>query len=147
MRSGICLAPTRRGAWRAWHWFPTLSALAKAPRHLYDAHQNQGDSIVIHIIAILTAKPGQRGAVLAAFHDNMKLVHAEPGCLEYVPVIDTPDMGRIQTKLGDDSFAVIEKWESPAALMAHAAAPHMAAYGAKTKDLLVSRVIHVLSPA
>jgi quinol monooxygenase YgiN len=102
---------------------------------------------MIHIIAILTTKPGQRDAVLAAFHENMPLVHAEPGCLEYAPAIDTPDMGRIQTKLGDDSFAVIEKWESPAALMAHAAAPHMAAYAAKTKDLLVSRVIHVLSPA
>jgi quinol monooxygenase YgiN len=102
---------------------------------------------MIHIIAIVTTKPGQRGAVLAAFHDNMPAVHAEPGCLEYAPAIDTPDMGRIQTRLGDDSFAVIEKWESPAALMAHAAAPHMAAYAARTKDLLVSRVIHVLSPA
>ena len=33
------------------------------------------------------------------------------------------------------------------ALKAHAAAPHMAAYGAKTKDMLADRVIHVLSPA
>ena len=32
------------------------------------------------------------------------------------------------------------------ALMAHAAAPHMAAYAAKTKDMIASRVIHVLSP-
>jgi quinol monooxygenase YgiN len=41
---------------------------------------------------------------------------------------------------------VIEKWASPEALKAHAAAPHMAAYGAKTKPLIASRVIHVLSP-
>ncbi len=102
---------------------------------------------MIHIIAIITTKPGHRDEVLAAFHANMPAVHAEAGCIEYAPAIDTPDMGRIQTKLGDDSFAVIEKWESPAALMAHAAAPHMADYAAKTKDLLVSRVIHVLSPA
>jgi quinol monooxygenase YgiN len=33
------------------------------------------------------------------------------------------------------------------ALKAHAAAPHMAAYGAKTRDLIASRVIHILSPA
>ena len=33
------------------------------------------------------------------------------------------------------------------ALQAHAAAPHMAAYAAKTRDLLASRVIHVLAPA
>jgi len=41
----------------------------------------------------------------------------------------------------------VEKWRDAAALKAHAAAPHMAAYGAKTKELLASRVIHILSPA
>ncbi|MGD0013781.1 MAG: antibiotic biosynthesis monooxygenase, partial [Bryobacteraceae bacterium] len=41
---------------------------------------------------------------------------------------------------------VIEKWESLEALKAHGASPHMAAYAAKTRDLLASRVIHVLSP-
>jgi quinol monooxygenase YgiN len=33
------------------------------------------------------------------------------------------------------------------ALKAHAAAPHMAAYGAKTKEHIASRVIHILQPA
>ena len=44
-------------------------------------------------------------------------------------------------------------WGTPAyavpsldALMAHAASPHMKAYGAKTKDLIESRIIHVMSP-
>jgi quinol monooxygenase YgiN len=32
------------------------------------------------------------------------------------------------------------------ALKAHAAAPHMAAYGAKTRDMIASRVIHILTP-
>jgi len=48
---------------------------------------------------------------------------------------------------GPDPDVVVEKWESVDALKAHAAAPHMAAYGAKTQDLLASRVIHILSPA
>ena len=52
----------------------------------------------------------------------------------------------LQTKFGDDTFVVVEKWESLDALKAHAAAPHMAADAAKTKDMLASRVIHVLSP-
>ena len=56
-------------------------------------------------------------------------------------------MGRLQTPFGPDTFVVIEKWESPEALKAHAAAPHMAAYAAKTKEMIASRVIHVLSPA
>jgi len=42
---------------------------------------------------------------------------------------------------------VVEKWESAEALKAHAAAPHMAAYGAKVKAMVANRVIHVLSPA
>jgi quinol monooxygenase YgiN len=52
----------------------------------------------------------------------------------------------VQTKYGPDTFVVVEKWESMDALKAHAAAPHMQAYGAKTKELLASRVIHILSP-
>jgi quinol monooxygenase YgiN len=102
---------------------------------------------MIHVIAIITAKPGQRATILEAFHANMPAVHAEDGCIEYGPAIDTPGMGPIQTKLGDDTFVVVEKWASADALKAHAASPHMAAYGAKTKDMIASRVIHVLSPA
>jgi quinol monooxygenase YgiN len=41
---------------------------------------------------------------------------------------------------------VIEKWESLDALKAHAASPHMTAYAAKTRDMIASRVIHVLQP-
>jgi quinol monooxygenase YgiN len=40
----------------------------------------------------------------------------------------------------------IEKWRDAQALKAHAGAPHMAAYAAKVKDMIASRVIHVLSP-
>jgi quinol monooxygenase YgiN len=42
---------------------------------------------------------------------------------------------------------VIEKWESEEHLKAHAVAPHMKEYGAKNKDLVASRTIHVLKPA
>jgi quinol monooxygenase YgiN len=102
---------------------------------------------MIHVLAIITTKPGLRDAVLDAFRANMPAVHAEDGCIAYAPAIDTPGMGSIQTKLGEDSFMVIEQWESPEALKAHAGSPHMAAYGAKVKEMLAGRVIHVLSPA
>ena len=102
---------------------------------------------MIHVIAIITAKPGNRDAILAAFKANMPAVHAEAGCIEYGPAADADGVGPFQTKFGSDTFLVIEKWESLDHLKAHAAAPHMAAYGAKTKDLIASRVIHVLSPA
>jgi quinol monooxygenase YgiN len=102
---------------------------------------------MIHVVAIITAKPGKREAILEAFRANMPAVHAEKGCIEYGPAVDAEGMGAIQTKFGPDTFVVIEKWESADALKAHAAAPHMAAYGAKVKELIQSRVIHVLSPA
>ena len=102
---------------------------------------------MIHVIAIITAKPGMREAILREFRANVPAVHAENGCIEYGPATDTPDMGKIQTQFGADTFVVIEKWESAAALKDHAAAPHMAAYAAKTKEMIANRVIHVLSPA
>ena len=102
---------------------------------------------MIHVIAIITAKPGQRDAILKEFRANMPAVHAEKGCIEYGPAIDAEGMGAIQTKFGPDTFVVIEKWADAAALKAHAAAPHMAAYSARTRELIASRVIHVLAPA
>ena len=102
---------------------------------------------MIHVIAIITAKPGQREAILEAARANIAAVRAEAGCIEYGPAIDAEGIGKFQARLGPDSFVVVEKWESAEALKAHAAAPHMAAYAAKTKDLSESRVIHVLSPA
>lgn len=102
---------------------------------------------MIHVVAIITAKPGMREQVLAEFRLNVPNVLAEQGCIEYGPAVDTDDMGAIQTTVGPDTFVVLEKWESKEALGAHARAPHMAAYAARVKDMLAGRVIHVLSPA
>jgi quinol monooxygenase YgiN len=106
-----------------------------------------GKTEMIHVIAIVTAKTGMRENILREFRLNMPNVHAEKGCIEYVPVVDAAGIGPIQTKLGPDTFVVVEKWESPETLAAHAAAPHMAAYGAKVRDWIASRVIHVLGAA
>lgn len=102
---------------------------------------------MIHVIAIITAKPGMREAVLAEFKANMPAVHAEKGCIEYGPAIDAEGMGAIQTAFGADTFVVIEKWATMDDLKAHGAAPHMKSYAGKVKDMLASRVIHVLKPA
>lgn len=102
---------------------------------------------MIHVIAVITAKPGMRDAILKEFRANVPAVHAEKGCIEYGPAIDVPNFGKIQTNFGLDTFVVIEKWEDADALKAHGAAPHMAAYAAKTKEMIASRVIHVLAPA
>jgi len=101
---------------------------------------------MLHVIAIITAKPGMREAILEEFRSNMPAVHAEKGCIEYGPAVDAEGIGSFQTRFGPDTFVVVEKWESPEALKAHAASPHMAAYTANTRDMIASRVIHVLQP-
>jgi len=101
--------------------------------------------MTVRVCAIITAKPGKRDELIALFRTNMPAVHAEDGCVEYQPVIDQPGMGN--AAFGDDTFVVWEKWASADHLKAHAAAPHMAAYAAKSKDLIASRVIHVLKDA
>ena len=102
---------------------------------------------MIHVIAIITTKPGKRSEVLGHFRANVPAVHAEKGCIEYQPVVDADGFGSFQTKAGPDTFVVIEKWATADDLKAHSAAPHMAAYGAKVKDMLANRVIHIFENA
>ncbi len=101
---------------------------------------------MIHVIAVITATPGMRDSILQAFRANVPAVKAEQGCIEYGAATDVENGPKFQTQYGPDTFLAIEKWESMDALKAHAAAPHMAAYAAKTKEMIASRVIHILSP-
>ena len=94
---------------------------------------------MIHVVAVITAKPGQRDLILEAYR-------AKKGCIEYTATIDAAGMPASRGSFGADTFVVIEKWETLADLQAHAAAPHMAAYGAKVKDWTETRLIHVLEP-
>lgn len=102
---------------------------------------------MIHVIAIITTQPGAREKVLDIARANIPAVRAEDGCIEYNLAVDAEGIGGFQTRFGADTFVFVEKWRDTDALKAHAAAPHMAAYGAKVKDMIASRVIHVLSPA
>jgi quinol monooxygenase YgiN len=102
---------------------------------------------MIHVVAVVTAKPGKREEILRHFKANVAAVRAERGCIEYGAALDADPALPIQAKVGPDTFVVVEKWESMEALKAHGAAPHMAAYAAKVKDMIASRAIHILSPA
>jgi len=102
---------------------------------------------MIHVVAMLTTQPGQRSKVLQAFNANAVTVRQEEGCIEYAATIDAAGMPSSPGTVGEDTFVVIEKWASLAALQAHAVAPHMKAYAAAVKELMARRVIHVLEPA
>ena len=95
---------------------------------------------------MITAKPGQREKILEAFRANVPACRAEGGCIEYGATIDAENAPAFAKPFGPDTFVVVEKWASMAALEAHAAAPHMAAYAARVKDCIANRAVYVLSP-
>ena len=102
---------------------------------------------MIHVVAVITAKPGQRDLILEAYRANRPAVLAEEGCIEYTATIDAAGMPASRGSFGPDTFVVVEKWASLEHLQAHAVAPHMTAYGAKVKEWVASRVLHILQPA
>lgn len=102
---------------------------------------------MIHVIAIITAKPGQRAHILEVFRANLPAVLAEDGCIAYEATIDVPPSSPRHAQFGDDTVVVVERWASPEALAAHAAAPHMKDYVAKTAAWTAHAAVHVLQAA
>lgn len=102
---------------------------------------------MIHVIATLKVDPARRSELLAAFAELTPEVLAEDGCIEYGAAVDTPTPLDVQQAVGDDAVVVVEKWESVAALEAHLAAPHMAAFREKTADLVKGLSLMALEPA
>lgn len=102
---------------------------------------------MISIVVFVTAKPGMRAKVMDRFLANTSLVLAEQGCREYSAYVNLDSGLPVQAKLDDDTFVVLEKWDSMEALTRHIASPHMAAYSADTRDWIASRTIHIVRPA
>jgi quinol monooxygenase YgiN len=103
---------------------------------------------MIHVVATITARPGKRTELLQHFLAVLPAVHAEDGCIEYRPVIDNgAGLDDAREPAGEDSYIVIEKWASVEALDAHAATGHMHAFGEKARELIATRVLHVMRDA
>jgi quinol monooxygenase YgiN len=102
---------------------------------------------MIHVLATITVKPGQRDAFLKEFHRIMPMVHAEAGCIEYGPAVDVDSGISVQGPLRDNVAVIIEKWESLPALKAHLQAPHMIEYRVRVKDYVENVTLQILAPA
>jgi quinol monooxygenase YgiN len=111
------------------------------------AKPNLPELLMIHVIATVELVEGKRDAFLAEFRKLMPLVHAEKGCLEYGPTVDVASGAPPQLPLREHVVTVVEKWESVDALRAHLAAPHMADYRGRVKDLEKKTTLQVLRPA
>lgn len=90
---------------------------------------------MIHVLASIQTKPGCKAKFLEIFKANMPAVKAENGCIEYRPAVDV-ETGFPAQRLDPDMVVIIEKWQSLDALRTHLAAPHMATYREKVKDLV-----------
>lgn len=102
---------------------------------------------MLHVIAIIELNPDSREPFLREFHAIVPTVRAESGCIEYGPAVDASTEIRAQSPLGPDRVCVIEKWKDAAALEAHLAAPHMAAYRQRVAGYVRGVQLHVLRPA
>ncbi len=98
---------------------------------------------MIHVIASVTVKAENLSEFIEIFKANVPHVLAEKGCLEYVPTVDI-DTGLPPQVLDENVVTIVEKWESRGDLMAHLAAPHMAAYQKKVKGILKGLTLKVL---
>src|SRR5437870_1379579 len=102
---------------------------------------------MIHVLATVTTKPGQRAAFLGEVRHILPLVHAEAGCVEYGPAVDVASGVSVQGALRENVVVMIEKWESLAALKAHLSAPHMIEYRVRVRDFVDGVALQILEPA
>ena len=101
---------------------------------------------MIRVVAVITAIPGRREELLAAFRANVANVHGGKGMHRICGAYRRRDRRLVSDGLSDRTVWLFSNsWESPEALRAHIAAPHMKAYSEKTKDLVAKRTIHILS--
>ncbi|MCE5267838.1 MAG: antibiotic biosynthesis monooxygenase [Planctomycetaceae bacterium] len=101
---------------------------------------------MICVIATVDVAAGRREELLAMFREVAPKVRAEPGCIEYVAMVDVRSGLNAQGPVRDNAVTIIEKWESVAALQTHLKTLHMADYFRKTDDLQLSLSLQVLEP-
>ncbi len=102
---------------------------------------------MIHVVASISTAPGRREDVLKLFSTLIPEVRAEAGCIEYGTAVDLEGIVDGQPPARADLLTVVEKWEDPAALRAHLAAPHMQRFRESATGLIAGVEIRVLSPA
>ena len=101
---------------------------------------------MIFVIATSELKPEYKADFIEAVKANIPKVHAEAGCISYELAGDVESGLAPQVKCGDNVLTFVECWESLDHLKAHLAAPHMAEFKEKVKDMRVSSSLKILSP-
>lgn len=100
---------------------------------------------MIFVVAASVLKPGFRNAFIEAVKDNLAKVRAEAGCISYNLTGDFDSGFAAQELCGSDTLLFVECWQSIDHLKAHLAAPHMAEFREKVKDMRISSSLKILS--
>ena len=92
----------------------------------------------LHVVAVITAKPGSEDAVRDAMLGLVGPTREESGCLAY-------DLSESAAAPG--TFVTVEEWTAPADLEAHMQTPHIqAALAVLGTELAAAPAIHPLKP-
>jgi quinol monooxygenase YgiN len=102
---------------------------------------------MICVVATIQVAAGQRDELLALFRPLVEKVRAEPGCIEYTPMIDAASGLDEQGPVRDNSLTIVEKWENTAALLAHLKTMHMVEYFREAERFQLTMSLQVLEPA
>jgi len=101
---------------------------------------------MICVIATLEVAAGRRQELLGLLRGVMPKVRAEPGCIEYSPMIDLRSGLSMQGPVRGNVVVLIEKWESLAALKSHFKTLHMVEYFEKVEELQLSMDLQIVEP-
>lgn len=100
---------------------------------------------MIFVIATSVLKPGCRPAFIDAVKANYAKVRAEDGCISYTLTGDFDSGFPVQEYCGENTLVFVECWQSIDHLKAHLAAPHMAEFKEKVKDMRISSNLKILT--
>ena len=93
----------------------------------------------LHVVALITAKPGSEAVVHEALTELLGHTRQEQGCRRY-------DL--FESAATPGTYVTVEEWTDQAALDAHLASPHIAAALSTVGDALAAPpAIHPLTPA
>ncbi len=98
---------------------------------------------MIYVVATNEVKPECREEFIRITEANIPAVLAENGCIFYRL---NEDAACDFCPANANTLTFVECWESLDALKAHLAAPHMAVYMEKVKDMRISSSLKVLNP-
>jgi quinol monooxygenase YgiN len=101
---------------------------------------------MICVIATMEVAAGRRQELLGLLQGVMPKVRAEPGCIEYAPMIDIRSGISLQGPVRDNVVVLIEKWESVDALKTHLKTLHMVEYFEQVEELQLSLDLQIVEP-